>query len=128
MKYLIDSYAWIEYLDGTIKGKKVRELLMQDYEIYTITLTIAEVISRIKRKNGNVDIAYEAINANTKVIWETAEVAKEAGVFHAQIREKIKDFGLVDALIYVNARKLGAKIVTGDEHFRTFKDVVFLKD
>ncbi len=51
MKCLIDSYAWIEYLDGTINGKSVRELLMQDHEFYTITLTIAEVISRIKRKN-----------------------------------------------------------------------------
>jgi len=29
MKYLIDSYAWIEYFMGTKAGKKLRKILFE---------------------------------------------------------------------------------------------------
>jgi len=127
MNYLIDSYAWIEYLRGTDSGKKVREIILENNNIYSINLTISEVISRVKRGEGNVDLAYQAITSNSKVMEINSEIAKKAGLFHSEIRKKIKDFGLVDSLIFVLAKELDAKIVTGDKHFKKFKDVVFLK-
>ncbi|MFA4953456.1 MAG: PIN domain-containing protein [Candidatus Pacearchaeota archaeon] len=127
MKYIIDSYAWIEYLDGSLLGEKVKKILEGDNEIYSLNLTISEVISRVKRKNGNIDIAYTAINSISKVAEITPEIAKKAGEFHAEIRKKIKDFGLVDSLILILARKLNAKVVTGDEHLHKFKEAVFIK-
>ncbi len=127
MKYIVDSYAWIEYLDGSAMGEKVKKILEGDNEIFSLNLTISEVISRVKRKNGNIDIAYSAINFISKVAEITPETAKKAGEFHGEIRKKIKDFGLVDALILTLARELNAKVVTGDEHFRGFKEAVFIK-
>jgi predicted nucleic acid-binding protein len=127
MKYIIDSYAWIEYLDGSTLGEKVKKILNEDNEIFSLNLTISEVISRVKRKNGDIDTAYTAINSISKVAEITPEIAKKAGVFHAEIRKKIKDFGLVDALILILSRELNAKVVTGDEHFRGFKETIFLK-
>jgi predicted nucleic acid-binding protein len=127
MKYIIDSYAWIEYLDGSSPGEKVKKILEGDNEIFSLNLTISEVVSRVKRKNGDVDIAFTAINSISKVAEITPEMAKKAGKFHAEIRKKIKDFGLVDSLILILARELNAKVVTGDEHFRGFKETIFIK-
>lgn len=126
MKYIIDSYAWMEYLEGSGLGEKVREILTGNNEIYSLNLTIVEVISRVKRKKGNVEIAYSAINSNSKVVEITPEIAKKAGLFHTEIRNKIKNFGLVDALILILARELNAKILTGDKHFKGFKEAVFI--
>ena len=126
MKYLIDSYAWMEYLDGSPDGEIVRSILLQNDEIYTISLVIAEVISGVMRKNGDINATYEAISSNSNIICITPEIAREAGIFHADTRKKIKDFGLMEAIIYITGKRLNAKIVTGDQHFQSFKDVIFL--
>ncbi len=128
MKYIIDSYAWIEYLDGTQLGEKVKEILeKEDNEIFSLNLTLSEVISRTKRKNKDIVIAYQAISLNSKVAEITPELAKKAGLFHAEIRKEIKDFGLVDSLVWILSEDLNAKVVTGDVHFKNFKEVIFLK-
>ena len=126
MRYVIDSYAWIEYLDGSHRGDKVKEVLTEDEEIYIISLTISEVISRAKRKGKDTIIAYETITTNSKIVDITPEMANDAGLFHAEIRKRIKDFGLVDSLIFIAARKLGSKILTGDPHFKGFKEAVLI--
>ena len=90
MKFIIDSYAWIEYLDGSAKGEKVKEILVKNHEIYIISFAIAEVISRAKRKDKDAVIAYDTMTANSKIIDITSEMANDAGLFHAVIRKKEK--------------------------------------
>jgi len=128
MKCIIDSYAWIEYLEGSKLGEKVREMIInENNEIFSLNLCIAEVVSKAKRKNLDVETAFKAININSRVVEVTPEIAKKAGLFHAEIRSKIKDFGLVDALILMLARELNAKILTGDPHFKDYKEAIFMK-
>ena len=127
MKYIIDSYAWVEYLEGSKLGEKVREIINdKDKEIFSLNLTIAEIVSKVKRKKGNTDTAYNAIVANSKIKEITPSIARRAGLFHAEIRAKIKNFGLADALILILAREIDAKILTSDEHFRGFKEAICL--
>ena len=127
MKVIIDSYAWIEYLDGTPAGLKVREILKGDNEVYTLHLNISEVISRVKRKGGDIETAYKAMISNSNLINLNSEISKETGLLHAEIRKKIKDFGLVDCYILLFARKINAKILTGDPHFKGFKEAILIK-
>lgn len=127
MKYLIDSYAWIEYLNGSSAGEKVNKILNNNKEIYTLNLIISEIISRMSRLNQNSGIAYKAIISNAKIINLSPEISKNAGLLHAEIRKTIKDFGLVDAILLSLARDMKAKIVTGDEHFKKFKEAIFIK-
>lgn len=126
MRYIIDSYAWVEYLEGSKLGEKVREIILGRDEIFSLNLTIAEVVSKVKRKNGNVDVAFNAINSNSKIIEINSEIAKKAGLFHAEIRKKIKNFGLVDSILLILAREQNSKILTGDSHFKGFKEAIFI--
>ena len=66
------------------------------------------------------------MTANSKIIDITSEMANDAGLFHAETRKKIKDFGLVDSLMLIAAHKLGAKILTGDAHFKGFREAILI--
>lgn len=127
MKYLIDTSAWIEYLEGSEAGEKVNNILKErDNEIFIISLNIGEVISKIKRARKNVELAYDTLINRAKILTITPRIAKEAGILHAEIKSKNASFSLADALIIKSAQSASAKIITKDNHFKSFKETVFI--
>ena len=126
MRYLIDTSAWIEYLEGSKEGEKVNNLLMADNEIYTISIIISEVVSKVKRKNSNEGIAYSSIIKNSKIFDLTPRVSMEAGLLHAQMKEKEINFSIADAMIISSAQFLSAKLITKDSHFKSFKNTIII--
>ena len=126
MKILVDSSAWIEYLEGSEAGEKVSEILKKE-EIYSLNLIIAEVISKIKRNNQDFNLAYRIISSHSKIFNLIPRIAKEAGLLHAEIKKKTRNFGLIDSIILSSAKELDAKILTNDTHFKGFKETIFIK-
>ncbi|MGA3288687.1 MAG: PIN domain-containing protein [Candidatus Bathyarchaeia archaeon] len=126
-RYVVDSYAWIEYLDGTEIGRKVSDLIKENNEIFTCVLTIAEVVSKAARKGKDVKIAYDVLTSNSKIIDADEELSLRVGLLHFEMRKTVKDFGLADAYILATAGKLKAKILTGDIHFKNMKEAVLIK-
>ena len=126
-KFVIDSFAWIEYFIGSKKGELVKEILDNEKnEIFTSILTVAEVASFTKRENKNAkEKCNDIVNIST-IYGVDVDFAAEAGILHAEIRKRIKDFGLADIFVLLSARKLGAKIVTGDPHFRNFNEAIMI--
>ncbi len=49
------------------------------------------------------------------------------GLLYAEIKAGNKNFGLADSFVLFTARKLGAKVHTGDPDFRGIQDAVMLK-
>ncbi len=128
MKYIIDAWAWIEYLIGSEYGSKVKLIIEnKENEIFTCSLTISEVISVTKRENRDFEEAYRVILSNSKNIDVTPRLSKEAGLMHAEYRKKIKDFGLADAFLICLAKSINGKVLTGDRHFKEFNNVVLLR-
>jgi len=129
MKYVIDAYAWISYLIGEKTGKFVAEIIEDTQnEIFTNPVTLAEVISIIKRENRDYDESYKIILSLSKIYTVDIVFAKEVGLLHAEIKKEIKDFGLADVFVLLTARKLNAKVLTGDKHFEGFEESVLIVD
>jgi predicted nucleic acid-binding protein len=126
-KHVVDAYAWIEYLDGSEAGRKVGALLENNGETYTCAMTIAEVVSKVSRKGKNVKIAYDVLLSNSQIVNVDEELSLQAGLLHSEMRKTLKDFGLADAYVLAVARTVKAKILTGDPHFRGFKEAVMIK-
>lgn len=127
-KYVMDSYAWIEYFKGTSKGKKVKEIL-ENQPCFTPTIVIAELSNKYSKENyffWETDLQF--IADNSSIIALDKGTASAAGKLKEAVRKKYKtNFGLADAIILSTARQISAIVVTGDPHFEELNNVEFLK-
>ncbi len=127
--YVLDSYAWIEFFKGEKEGEMVKKIIDNTKnQIYTNAVNIAEIISVTLREKKDSSKAMEAITSNSKVIDVNDEFSKEVGELHAEMKLNNRNFSYGDAFALLTARKLDAKIVTGDPDFIGIKDVVMIND
>jgi predicted nucleic acid-binding protein len=125
---VIDAWAWVEYLVGSKFGIKIKEVFDEDHgEVYTCAITLAEVISKVAREGRDVEAAYSMLLSNSQIVNVDEELSKVAGLEHAEIRKKEKDFGLADAYVLATAKKLKSKVLTGDLHFKNVKEAILIK-
>ncbi len=126
-KFVIDAHAWIEYLNGTEKGKKAAEII-EDHKSqnFTSSATVAEVVGKSLKENKDFNIALGYINNFSTLVNVTGELSILAGQIHFESKKKSKDFGMLDAFVAATAKKLNAKILTGDPHFKGFKEAVMV--
>lgn len=126
-KFVIDAYAWIEYLDGSEKGKKVAGIIEDDAnEIFTSSATVAEVVGKVIRRDQDIKVALNYINNFSTVHDITQEIGISAAQIHFESKKKVKNFGMLDAFVAATAKNLNAKILTGDNDFRGFKEAVII--
>ena len=123
---LIDSSGWIEYFaDGPKAGKYAKYIeAANKSECVTPSIVLYEVHKKIKFMKGE-DSALKAlahIIDNTEIISIDKKIALSA----ADISLKTK-LAMAYALIKATAEEKDAKIITSDEHFRKFPDVIFIE-
>jgi len=123
---LLDSFAWMEYFMGTQEGEKIRRFVDDDIQLYTSPIVIAEIYSKSLRTDGNAEERKDFIIKRCALIVLDDIIAVEAAKIHAEMKIKTPDFGLADALILASARNRKIKVVTGDPHFKDFKDAVMM--
>ena len=127
-RFVVDSWAWIEYLDGSEIGSQIKNYIEDEKNIIlTSSLTIAEVVSRFLRKRTNPHEAVAAISSLSRVLPADLKIAAFAGELHAEIRASIKDFGLADSFILAAAKVEKAIILTGDPHFKGFPEALVFR-
>jgi predicted nucleic acid-binding protein len=126
-RYVIDAYAWIEYLIGSRAGEKVKAILEgEDNVIYTCAVTVAEVVSKTARERRNFEAAYDILISDSQVVNVDEEASKEAGVLHSEMRKTRRDFGLADAYVLAVARRTKSRILTGDVHFKGVREAILI--
>lgn len=126
-RYVVDAYAWVEYLTGSKKGEKVRDAVDNEKnEIFTCAVTVAEVVSKTAREERDYEAAYDILLSNSQIVNADETVSKEAGVTHSEMRKTQRDFGLADAFVLAVARRTKSKILTGDVHFKGVKEAILI--
>lgn len=124
---VLDSFAIIEYLDGSDFGEKVRSIIeKEENEILISSISFSEILSKILRQNKDVTKIKKILLSMGKIVDVNLEIAEAGAEIHVRMRKEISDFGLADALILATAKKNNAKLITGDKHFKNVKDVVYL--
>ena len=129
MKYVIDSYAWIEYFTGSELGKKVKSLIESSEEKLTPTICLAEVYAKtLKVENQELAEKQKAfIKEKSALAFLDEPIAVESARQNVQMKKEIDGWGLADSIVYATAIIKKAEVVTGDEHFKKLKNVLFLK-
>jgi len=110
------------------------EFLLNNAECFTPTIVIAELSDKFHRENKLKDwiLLYKFIKNATQTIPLGDNLAFQSGQQKTKLREKQqtgeKKIGLADAIIYQTSLNQGAKLVSGDEHFKNIKNVLYLKN
>ncbi len=97
----MDAYAWIEYLDGSPRGARVRD--------------------HIENR-----VAITAVESNSTLHTISPALATLAGEVHAEEKKRKQDFGLADAFVLATARSRSSKVLTGDPHFKDVPEAVMI--
>lgn len=113
---LLDTYAWIEILVDSDKGKAAAELVAESRPL-TAAPTIAEITGWALRNGIDPSPILERVAMESTVIELTPEVAELAGRLHFEYRRHGARWGLVDAMIYATAISRGETLLTGDADF-----------
>ncbi len=123
----MDAYAWIEYLDGSTRGAKVRDVLEDPRNsITTSTVTLAELVSKYARTRRDPRVAVAAVESNSTLYPINPGLAVLAGEVHAEERRRKRDFGLSDAFVLATARTRSSKVLTGDPHFKDVLETLMI--
>jgi len=63
---------------------------------------------------------------NSRVIEVDAVLSKEACILHAEVSNKVRDFSLADAYVLACSKKLRARVLTGDHHFKDMPETIMM--
>ena len=134
MKIVIDTYAWVELLLGSEKGKKVMEILENAEEVYTPSIVLAETAKKFLREGNDESTVAEwldIINAASNITQIDPALSLEAAKCQLELSEKAKNFkqntpSLFDAIVLATARINQCKVLTGDEHFKDLPETIWL--
>jgi predicted nucleic acid-binding protein len=120
---LVDSWAWIEFFQGSNAGAKVADYLDEDQDLIISAVNLAEVYRWILRyyDENTAEEKKEAMMERCSLIDVDEEIAVDA----ARIRHRLK-WGLGDSIVYATARLENARVLTGDSDFMGLDDVIFL--
>jgi len=129
MKYVIDSYAWIEYFMGSRVGEKVKPLIENSEEKITPTICLAEVYAKtLKVESQELAEKQKAfIKEKSSLAFLDESIAVESAKLNVRLKREIDGWCLADSIVYATATVKKAEVVTGDEHFRKLENVLFIK-
>ena len=129
MKYVIDSYAWIEYFMGTEAGEKAKAIIESSEEKITPTICLAEVYAKTFRVE-NQELAEKQrvfIKEKSAIAVLDESIAVESAKVQTKMKKEVDGWGLADSIVYATALLKKAEVVTGDEHFKKLKNVLLIK-
>ncbi len=122
---LLDSYSWIEFFKGSEKGKKVEEFL-EELECFTCIVSISEITAWALKNGFEPNPFISKIKGLSQIMNLNEEIVKNAGKINFEKKKEMRDFGMIDSVIYSTALYYGLKVLTGDEHFEGLDNVEML--
>lgn len=107
---------------------------IEDEGAGTPLIIVAEVSRKLQQeveagkesKEGRVK-HLDFIRSASQIIEFDFDQAAAAGELDVEMKKKVKGWGLADSIILLLAKTANAKIVTGDEHFRTVDEAILIK-
>ena len=114
--YFLDTSAFIEFFDGSIKGRRVLDHIRQA-DACTSMLVIAELADIFLRKEKKVQQYIDFIKKNIRIVSLDEKSCLLAAKIKQEHMKKSPRFGLIDALHYSCADTNNCVFLTTDKDF-----------
>ncbi len=124
---LFDTSAWIEFFQGTERGKKVQEPLKNE-ENFTCIVTFAELINWCLRNRleNKITSYIKTIKQGSELIDLDETMVTLSGRLNYERKMVVKDWGMMDSFILATSLVYDLKILTKDLHFKDLSNAVIL--
>ena len=125
---LVDTFAWLEMMSGSSKGDRARTVIHENSHIFISVLTLYELRYRIEqiKDNESAVAIIRQITDQAEVIPIDAQIALLGGTIKIQQTSRKTPMGAVDCLILATARIHNLKVLTGDMHFNSLEETIFV--
>ncbi len=120
---LVDSFAWLEILAGSDRGRNALSAIKESSGVFTSVLNIYEIKYRIEqiRDEETADEYIKTVKTHTNVL----NIDEKIALSGARIRLE-NGMGAVDSLILATARIHDLLVLTGDRHFAGLDEAVMI--
>jgi len=126
---VFDAYAWVEYaLDG-LSSEIVKERLDNASEAFTPASVIAELKESMLRHKVRKRIIHQMISfvkGKSSVVEIDSRIAELAGEVNFHRKKTVKDWGMLDSLVFSVSIMKKARLLTGDPHFKDLSNVIYI--
>ena len=128
MLYIIDTYAWVEYFLGSVKGEVLKKLFEDEkHRFFTVECCLAEIKAWALQNNKDFDVLFKIVRSNSSILPLTEHNWIDAASARFEQRKERKNFGMIDAILLVKQKEYSCMIVTGDKHFKGLNETIFLE-
>ena len=134
MNLTIDTFAWIEILRDTPRGRAAALRIESAERSLTPTVVLAEFASACRRDGlpddtilgelGAIMEASDLVPVDPSIALGAAHVLKE--LRDSSRARKIGMPGLVDSVVLATARRERTSLLTGDPHFAALPEMVWI--
>ncbi|MBU0757815.1 MAG: PIN domain-containing protein [Nanoarchaeota archaeon] len=121
IEYTVDSSAWLEYFLG--ENEELKNII-ETKEIGTSYLVIAELSDKFARNSKSFDVHFLYIKTRSKLLSLPLQSCIDAGILKKNQRATKPKFGIMDSMIYLLSRYYNAKLITFDQDFSGFENVI----
>ena len=124
MKILVDTSAWVDYLNGHPSPERaaLADLVVSDHEICTCGVVIAEVFQGLRREKGRSELA-ELFRGMIYLDPSGVDLYFRAAELYRRLRERGWTVrSTIDCLIAVLAEENGSAILARDRDMRVILD------
>lgn len=118
---VLDTWAWVHYWQGDMR---VHPFIEGTGQLITSVITVAELEHHNTHNPAKMEEMLLEIQQRSRIVPIDINIARLAG----NVRSRMKEGGIADALIIATAMINQAKVLTGDPHFKTLPDVILIDD
>jgi predicted nucleic acid-binding protein len=114
---------------GTEAGEKAKPIIESLDEKITPTICLAEVYAKTLEVESQELAEKQRVFIKEKSVIASLDepIAVESAKVQIKMKKEIDGWGLADSIVYATALLKKAEVVTGDEHFKKLKGVLFIK-
>lgn len=119
---LLDTSAWIEFFEGTEKGKRVKEVLNQN-KCYTSIVSLAEVTNWSLKYKKDTPFLIEAMQKLSSIINMDNDLCVLAGQLNFERKKINKKWGMLASFILATSIIYNLKLLVKDSDYRDLINV-----
>jgi|SRR3989344_869235 len=123
---LLDSCSWIEVFEGSVKGELIMKII-EDKEIYTSAISISEIANWCRKNSLDEKFYIRVIEENSSLLFPTKDILAISGIINFERKKLVKNWGMIDSIIYATASTHSLKIITTDHHFIELDNVEIIE-